>query len=94
MPTISIIIPAYNAESTIKKTIKSVLKQTFGDFEIIVIDDGCTDRTVEIVRAINDPRIAIFSYQNGGLPTARNRGIQQAKGEYIAFLDSDDPAHH
>lgn len=90
MPIISVIIPAYNVESTIAQTIDSVLKQTFNDFEVIVIDDGSTDRTVEIVRAINDPRISIFSYRNGGLPVARNRGIGRAKGEYLAFLDADD----
>lgn len=90
MPKISVIIPAYNAELTIKHTIKSVLKQTFTDFEIILINDGSTDRTAEIVREIQDDRIKIFSYQNGGLPVARNRGIDNATGDYLTFLDADD----
>ena len=90
MPKVSIIIPAYNAESTIKYTLVSVREQTYRDYELIVIDDGSTDRTVEIVRELADDRVKVFSYKNAGLPTARNRGIQRATGEYIAFLDADD----
>ncbi|MEA5593800.1 glycosyltransferase family A protein [Rivularia sp. UHCC 0363] len=90
MPEISIVIPAYNAERTIIKTIESVLEQTFQDFEIIVINDGSKDKTVEIVESIKDERINIFSSQNRGLPTARNRGISHSTGEFIAFLDADD----
>lgn len=90
MVKISVVIPAYNAESTIKETIESVRKQTFKDFELIVIDDGSTDKTVEVVDSIKDSRIKLFSYSNGKLPVARNRGIEKAKGEYIAFLDADD----
>ena len=90
MPKISIIIPAYNAESTIKSTIESVQKQSFSDFELIIINDGSTDRTLEIVQEIKDSRIKLFCYRNGGLSIARNRGIKQATGDYIAFLDADD----
>ncbi|MCU0523777.1 MAG: glycosyltransferase family 2 protein [Elainella sp. Prado103] len=90
MPQISVIIPAYNAANTIEETLKSVLQQTWTDFEVIVIDDGSTDHTAEIVNHFSDPRICLYSYANGGLPTARNRGIAQAKGELIAFLDADD----
>lgn len=90
MPKVSIIIPAYNAESTIKSTIEAVRNQTYRDYELIVINDGSTDRTAEIVREIADDRFKLFSYKNGGLATARNRGIRQATGEYIAFLDADD----
>lgn len=90
MPTISVIIPAYNAENTILETIKSVRQQTFSDFEIIIINDGSTDRTLELLENIEDNRLKIFSYENGGLSVARNRGISQASGEYIAFLDADD----
>lgn len=90
MATISVIIPAYNAERTILETIKSVQEQTFSDFEIILINDGSKDKTAEIVQGIKDDRIKIFSYENGGLPTARNRGISHAAGEFIAFLDADD----
>ncbi|MBW4641974.1 MAG: glycosyltransferase [Goleter apudmare HA4340-LM2] len=90
MPKTSVIIPAYNAEKTIAETIESVQKQTFSDFELIVINDGSKDRTVEIVETIQDERLQIFSYENGGVPVARNRGISYATGEFIAFLDADD----
>ena len=90
MPQISIIIPAYNAERTIIETLQSVWQQTFQDFEIIIINDGSTDRTVELIQTIKDPRLKIFSYENGGLPVARNRGITRATGKFIAFLDADD----
>ncbi|MEH2435535.1 MAG: glycosyltransferase [Nostoc sp.] len=90
MPKVSVIIPAYNAEQTIRETIASVQQQTFQDFELIVINDGSKDRTGEIVQSIKDERLQIFSYENGGLPVARNRGISHANGEFIAFLDADD----
>lgn len=90
MPVISVVIPAFNSESTILETVKSVQNQTFSDFEIIVINDGSSDRTVEILQAIQDDRLNVFTYENGGLPTARNRGISHATGEFISFLDADD----
>ncbi|MDF5732135.1 MAG: glycosyltransferase [Rhizonema sp. PD38] len=89
-PLISVIIPAYNAEGTILETIASVQQQTFSNFEIVVINDGSTDSTVELLNTVDDPRIKIFSYSNGGLPVARNRGISHATGEFLAFLDADD----
>jgi glycosyltransferase involved in cell wall biosynthesis len=90
MPQISVIIPAYNVERTVLETIQSVQQQTFQDFEIIVINDGSTDNTLEVVQRLEDNRIKIFSYTNGGLPTARNRGITHAQGEFISFIDADD----
>lgn len=91
MPTISIIIPAYNAEKTIKETIESVQEQTFSDWELIVINDGSNDKTLEIIQTISDERLRVFSYLNSGTAgAARNRGISHATGEYIAFLDADD----
>jgi glycosyltransferase involved in cell wall biosynthesis len=90
MPVISVVVPAYNAGKTIQNTIDSVLKQTFSDFELIVINDGSTDKTLEILDKIQDPRLKIFSYENGGLPVARNRGITQATGKFISFIDADD----
>jgi glycosyltransferase involved in cell wall biosynthesis len=90
MPLISVIIPAYNAEKTIKETIESVLNQTFSDFELIVINDGSQDSTLDIVSSISDPRIKVFSYSNSGPQKSRNRGIAIATGDYLAFLDSDD----
>lgn len=89
-PLISVIIPTYNAEKTIGKTIASVLNQTYPHFEILIINDGSTDATLDVISHIPDPRIKIFSYPNKGLSPSRNRGIQQASGDYIALLDADD----
>ncbi|MDC0835915.1 glycosyltransferase [Geitlerinema sp. CS-897] len=89
-PAISVIIPAYNAEDTIAETIDTVLQQTFTDFEIIVIDDGSSDRTVEVIKSIDDPRVNVFSYPNAGQGESRNRGACHAQGEFFAFLDADD----
>jgi glycosyltransferase involved in cell wall biosynthesis len=90
MQTISVVVPAYNAERTILETIASVQQQTFSDFELIVINDGSTDGTLEQLNTVKDPRLKVFSYENGGISVARNRGIAQATGEFIAFLDADD----
>lgn len=90
MPTISVIIPVYNGEKTIRETIESVLNQTFTDFELIIINDGSQDSTLAIVESIIDPRLKVYSYKNAGLPQSRNRGIEKALGEYISFLDADD----
>ena len=87
---ISVVIPAYNSEATILETINSVLQQTYGNFELIVINDGSTDKTLQLLETIKDSRLKIYSYANGGLSTARNRGIAKAQGEYISFLDADD----
>jgi glycosyltransferase involved in cell wall biosynthesis len=89
-PIISIIVPAYNAEKTIKRTIDSALNQTFSDFELIVVNDGSQDSTLEIVSSIKDPRIKVFSFANAGAAVARNRGFAHSTGEFIAFLDADD----
>ncbi|MCT7993937.1 glycosyltransferase [Laspinema olomoucense] len=90
MPTISVIIPAYNAEKTIQETIESVLNQTFQDFELIIINDGSTDRTLEIISSISDKRITVVSHSSSGACVSRNRGLFMAKSDYIAFLDADD----
>jgi len=90
MPTISVVVPAYNGERTILETIKSIQQQTFSDFELIVINDGSTDRTLEPLATVEDPRLKVFSYENGGLPVARNRGIARSTGEFITFIDADD----
>ena len=88
--SISVIIPVFNGEKTIKETINSILNQTFQDIEIIIINDGSTDATLENIEKIADSRIKIFSYPNTGLSASRNRGISQAKREYISFIDADD----
>lgn len=87
---ISVVIPAYNAENYIKKTLNSVLNQTYNNYEIIVIDDGSKDSTKKIVNEITDSRIKYFYQENQGVSTARNEGVKKSNGEYIAFLDSDD----
>jgi glycosyltransferase involved in cell wall biosynthesis len=90
MPLISIIIPVYNGEKTIQKTIESVLQQTFKDFEIILINDGSQDSTLDVINNIKDERLRVFSYPNAGVSTSRNRGLALARGEFISFLDADD----
>lgn len=90
MPKISVIIPAYNSEKTIKTTIESVLKQTFVDFELIIINDGSQDSTLDIISQIQDSRIKVFSFDNAGGNVSRNRGLNYAVGEFVSFLDADD----
>lgn len=90
MALISVIIPAYNAEKTIRRTIESVLNQTFSDFELIVVNDGSQDSTLEIISSISDPRIKVFSYPHTSANPTRNRGFSHSVGEFIAFLDADD----
>ncbi|RJQ29496.1 glycosyltransferase [Candidatus Parcubacteria bacterium] len=89
-PLVSIITPAYNAGAYLGDTIRSVLAQTYSSFEHIVVDDGSTDDTAKVVRAISDPRIKYLYQKNSGQSSARNAGIAAAKGKYIAFLDADD----
>lgn len=87
---ISVVIPLYNKEQQIAKTLQTVLNQTYQDFEIVIVNDGSTDRSVDEVKKFSDPRIRLINQKNGGVSAARNRGIEEAKGEYIAFLDADD----
>lgn len=87
---ISVIIPLYNKEKYIVDTIKNVLNQTFQSFEIIVVDDGSTDEGVYKVKQIEDFRVKVISKDNGGVSSARNKGVEEAKFDYIAFLDADD----
>lgn len=90
MPCCSIIIPAYNALRYLPETLESVLVQTFTDFEVIIINDGSYDNIVEWAVEIQDPRVKFISQENKGVSAARNLGIENAIGEYIAFLDADD----
>lgn len=90
-PKISVIMPVYNSEAFIKRTIESVLSQTFRDFELLVVDDGSIDSTENIVKNFRDLRIKYSKIPHSGCPAVpRNFGINYSKGEYIAFLDSDD----
>jgi len=90
MPLISVIIPVYNASETVLETIGSVQRQSLTDFELIVIDDGSTDDTLELLERVGDRRLRVFRYENGGPSAARNRGISHARGEFISFIDADD----
>ncbi|MGL5875333.1 MAG: glycosyltransferase family 2 protein [Xenococcaceae cyanobacterium] len=89
-PKVSVIIPTYNAMSYLPSAIESVLKQTFSNFELIIVDDGSTDRTVEWTSELTDSRIKVILQDNYGSARARNQGIAIADGEYIALLDADD----
>ena len=89
---ISIIIPVYNAASYLDKCIESILHQKYKDFELLLINDGSTDNSGDICDAfaLKDNRISVFHQQNQGVSAARNLGIEQAKGEWLQFIDSDD----
>lgn len=88
---VSVVIPVYNRENTIKRAVDSVLCQTYSNLEVIIVDDGSTDRTVEIISEYDDERIKVICQsKRGGANKARNIGITNSKGEYIAFQDSDD----
>jgi glycosyltransferase involved in cell wall biosynthesis len=87
---LSIIIPLYNKQDTIQKTIDSVIAQSYVDWELIIVDDGSTDQSVDRVNARLDSRIKILRKENGGPAAARNFGVDHASGEWVAFLDADD----
>jgi len=90
-PLVTVIIPTYNRAHLLNRAIRSVLSQTFQDWELIVVDDGSTDNTEEIVKGFSDSRLHYIRHKvNCGAPAARNTGIKMAQGDYIAFLDSDD----
>jgi glycosyltransferase involved in cell wall biosynthesis len=90
MPIVSVIIPVFNGAATIAQTLRSVLRQSFRDFEVLIINDGSTDDTVNVVESFDDPRLRLCSFENRGLSASRNRGIDLAAGEYLSFLDADD----
>ena len=92
MPTISVIVPVYNVELYLDECINSILRQTFTDFELILVDDGSSDKSGMICDEFGkkDARITVIHKKNGGLSSARNAGLDIAKGDYISFIDSDD----
>lgn len=90
MKKVSVIIPVYKVEKYIAGTVESVLAQTYKNFELLIIDDGSPDKSIEICQKFTDNRIKIIKQENRGVAAARNTGIRQAQGEYLAFLDADD----
>ena len=94
-PLVSIIVPAYQAAPTLERCLDSILRQTLTDWECICIDDGSTDGGVDILNAYaaNDPRIRVIRQRNAGVSAARNAGLVAARGDYVAFVDSDDFIH-
>ncbi|MCM1103727.1 MAG: glycosyltransferase [Clostridium sp.] len=92
MAKVSVLIPVYNVENYIEQCLESVIAQTLKDIEIICVNDGSTDFSLDILKkyAVKDSRIKIINKENGGLPSARNAGLDAATGEYISFVDSDD----
>lgn len=93
---ISVIIPLYNKGDEVGNTLDSVFCQTFQEFEIIIVDDGSTDNSLHVISSFSDPRIRIIQQQNQGVSAARNKGVLEAKFEFVAFLDADDEweLHH
>lgn len=89
-PIVSVVVPAYNSARTLTTTVDSILQQTVHDLEVIVVDDGSSDDTVEMARGIPDNRVRVVTQANGGASRARNTGIREAAGTWVAFLDSDD----
>jgi glycosyltransferase involved in cell wall biosynthesis len=91
-PTVSVVVPVYNGGRSIRQTLTSVLAQTRSDIEVIVVDDGSTDDTAEIVRTFTrrDSRVRLLRQSNGGVAAARNRGIREARGDFVAPIDADD----
>ena len=92
-PTISVVMPVYNAEKYVREAIESILNQTFENFEFIIIDDGSIDGSAEIVKSYKDPRVIVIQQENKGNPVARNAGNGIAEGKYIASMDADDISH-
>jgi len=90
MPVISVVIPVYNKEKFIENTIYSVLNQTFSDFELIIVDDSSTDKSLSIIDSIKDKRIKTYSIKNSGVSKSRNYGVEKSSSNLIAFLDADD----
>jgi glycosyltransferase involved in cell wall biosynthesis len=90
VPRFSVIIPLYNKEKDISKTLNSLLLQSFANFEVVIINDGSTDKSGEIVQSIDDDRILYFSKENEGVSKTRNLGVAKANAEHVVFLDADD----
>ena len=93
MKKVSIIIPVYNVEPYVARCIDSVVNQTYNNLQIIVVNDGSIDNSLQILNTYNDDRLQIITKENGGLSSARNEGLKYVVGDYILFIDSDDWIH-
>lgn len=93
MPKFSIIIPLYNKEKDIKKTLESLFAQSLSDFEVIIVNDGSTDNSEKVVQSFTDPRIKLFSKKNEGVALTRNFAVEKATAQHVAFMDADDYWH-
>jgi len=89
-PLVTVVVPVYQGERVIRGAVRSALAQTHGNLEVIVVDDGSRDRTVELLATIDDPRLIVIEQTNSGAAAARNAALARARGEYVAFLDADD----
>ena len=90
IPLVSVLIPAWNVAPWLAECLDSVLAQSMADFECIIVDDGSTDTTLQVIQSFTDPRIRLIHQENAGVSAARNRALDEAKGQFIAFLDADD----
>jgi len=89
-PRFSVVIPTYNRSTSVLDTLRSCFEQTFDSLEVVIVDDGSSDDTREVLASIDDDRLVVVHQENAGPAAARNHGMREAKGEYVAFLDSDD----
>ena len=89
-PKVTVLMPAYNAERYIADAIRSVLEQTFTDFELLIVNDGSTDDTAKVIASFKDPRVMLLSQQNKGVSAALNLGLSHARAPYVARFDADD----
>jgi glycosyltransferase involved in cell wall biosynthesis len=89
-PLCSVVVPAFNAEHFLEDAIHSIVEQSHPSWELVVVDDGSTDRTLEVAKAVQHPRTRVFTQANGGASAARNRGLRESNGQYVVFLDADD----
>jgi glycosyltransferase involved in cell wall biosynthesis len=90
VPLVSVIVPAFDAEGTVAEAVTSALGQSHGELEVLVVDDGSRDRTADVVSSIGDSRVRLLRCANSGQATARNRGVERARGDFLSFLDADD----
>src|SRR5690554_578625 len=87
---VSIVVPCYNGSQFVQETLLSVINQSYSNFEILIINDGSTDNSIEVIQSVKDERITIYNKENSGVSDTRNFGLKHSKGDFIIFLDADD----